>query len=723
MNRKADQIQELQRAISDKEAKHSAEMAELRKRLADEQARATTVQPLVPAIQTQPSLAPGQGVPTMSTSTAKYNMISVATAISRFLKVAGIDEESKEAKTVINTLMQIGINDSNQIPSILKLLDEGKARLEKLINAPTSTPQDVVPQEPMSTEQIEPKASMTKVAGENPFAKKDDDKGEEKEEKGEKEEPKEKKANPFEKKDKKEGDDKKPSFPPKKEEKKDDKKEDKPEPKKEEKKDDKKEAPKKDAPKKEHGDEKKDEKGAKEAIKIIEDLLAKEEKEGEGNPHLQELRDALSKMESFLFGEKGEMGMPGMDMPGIGMPGLDKGPALEMKDPHKEDILKTGPAVPLPPAGMKPEGPALGLEKNLHPIPTAKPVGPAIKKLPMLDKAPKMDMAKEMGQVSANQRIANVSPEAQDWISNKIKILVGEGKSQEQAAAIAYSMAREKGYDVPEKKAAMENDSTRIASIKAMTKRAFLKVVANSDAAKEWWSSLDEASKEEVKDAAIAKAMELFSKDPNKAKFVPEPSKAITTDTGTGGVSGKKGDFIEESGELASNESSIDLYDFSLQLANLFDQYQSGRKAFRSNNMVKNSFNIHDRVWAKTANESYTIDDEPGRIVAIAEGKIIVDWGDADLSEEKPEDLIVAKPVDGEGTMFDAPPTIDQEVATGMNAFTPVSMNVEKVLSVISFADTMAQHIKALSDDKNVVDGKIIIEDDKNQEETFPFEL
>lgn len=43
-----------------------------------------------------------------------------------------------------------------------------------------------------------------------------------------------------------------------------------------------------------------------------------------------------------------------------------------------------------------------------------------------------------------------LSDEAQDFISKKIEILSKEGKDAGQAAAIAYSMAREKGYDVPE---------------------------------------------------------------------------------------------------------------------------------------------------------------------------------------------------------------------------------------------------------------------------------
>lgn len=46
---------------------------------------------------------------------------------------------------------------------------------------------------------------------------------------------------------------------------------------------------------------------------------------------------------------------------------------------------------------------------------------------------------------------AKMTPEAQKFISNKIKVLVEEGYEQDQAAAIAYDMARKQGYDVPEK--------------------------------------------------------------------------------------------------------------------------------------------------------------------------------------------------------------------------------------------------------------------------------
>lgn len=43
------------------------------------------------------------------------------------------------------------------------------------------------------------------------------------------------------------------------------------------------------------------------------------------------------------------------------------------------------------------------------------------------------------------------SPEAQEFIGNKIKKLKEEGKSQEQAEAQAINMARDKGLKVPPK--------------------------------------------------------------------------------------------------------------------------------------------------------------------------------------------------------------------------------------------------------------------------------
>jgi len=49
------------------------------------------------------------------------------------------------------------------------------------------------------------------------------------------------------------------------------------------------------------------------------------------------------------------------------------------------------------------------------------------------------------------KRISKLSPEAQEFISKKIKILKEEGYEQNQAVAIAYDYARKEGYDVPKK--------------------------------------------------------------------------------------------------------------------------------------------------------------------------------------------------------------------------------------------------------------------------------
>jgi len=51
-----------------------------------------------------------------------------------------------------------------------------------------------------------------------------------------------------------------------------------------------------------------------------------------------------------------------------------------------------------------------------------------------------------------NRRGKKVTDEADSFISKKIRKLMGEGYEQKQAIAIAYSMARAKGYKVPEKK-------------------------------------------------------------------------------------------------------------------------------------------------------------------------------------------------------------------------------------------------------------------------------
>jgi len=66
----------------------------------------------------------------------------------------------------------------------------------------------------------------------------------------------------------------------------------------------------------------------------------------------------------------------------------------------------------------------------------------------------------ERGEESSRKEAA--SEEAQEWISKKIKHLIeNEGKTQEQAAGQAHSMAREKGFDVPEKKSEAKHSCSK----------------------------------------------------------------------------------------------------------------------------------------------------------------------------------------------------------------------------------------------------------------------
>lgn len=70
-----------------------------------------------------------------------------------------------------------------------------------------------------------------------------------------------------------------------------------------------------------------------------------------------------------------------------------------------------------------------------------------------------------------------MSDDAQDFISKKIKKLVAEGKPQDQAIAIAYSMAKQKGYKVPEKKGTTKQALYVNDTVKYMATGAVGKVV------------------------------------------------------------------------------------------------------------------------------------------------------------------------------------------------------------------------------------------------------
>jgi len=94
------------------------------------------------------------------------------------------------------------------------------------------------------------------------------------------------------------------------------------------------------------------------------------------------------------------------------------------------------------------------------------------------------DTMKELEKFEESQKGQNkvsnkMSDDAQSWISNKIKLLVEEGKSQDQAIAQAYSMARKKGYDVPEKKSSVNKVSDEINSLNKKIDEAIEDVAKN----------------------------------------------------------------------------------------------------------------------------------------------------------------------------------------------------------------------------------------------------
>jgi len=67
------------------------------------------------------------------------------------------------------------------------------------------------------------------------------------------------------------------------------------------------------------------------------------------------------------------------------------------------------------------------------------------------------EMAEKLGLIKKESKL---SDKAQEFISKKISILMNEGYSQDQATAIAYDMAREKGFDVPEKKTKSKKETS-----------------------------------------------------------------------------------------------------------------------------------------------------------------------------------------------------------------------------------------------------------------------
>jgi len=118
---------------------------------------------------------------------------------------------------------------------------------------------------------------------------------------------------------------------------------------------------------------------------------------------------------------------------------------------------------------------------------------------------------------------AKLSSEAQEFISNKISVLKGEGKDDAQASAIAYSMAREKGFDVPEKKACIDKEQAKkqIAAYKEALKaikgdsdediRRLQVIEANVASLEKEMEKLSTVSEERTFESIIRKGNELYA--------------------------------------------------------------------------------------------------------------------------------------------------------------------------------------------------------------------
>jgi hypothetical protein len=132
-------------------------------------------------------------------------------------------------------------------------------------------------------------------------------------------------------------------------------------------------------------------------------------------------------------------------------------------------------------------------------------------------------MQKQFGQINWMKKNSAATPEAQEYVSKKIATNIEEGKPQEQAVAIGMSQAREKGYDVPEKRAEMLAVITRFA---AECPECFHNLVLQVASGMDVIGTVRQAM---TKAEADAKVAELGAANPDKA-YVTSPVEGSTTE-------------------------------------------------------------------------------------------------------------------------------------------------------------------------------------------------
>lgn len=234
-------------------------------------------------------------------------------------------------------------------------------------------------------------------------------------------------------------------------------------------------------------------------------------------------------------------------------------------------------------------------------------------------------MARERGfdvPEKPKKEAAKMTEEAREFISKKIKTLMDEGYPQEQAIAIAYNMAREKGYDVPEapKKKAAEtvNVSVRKEDLKDETKGPSVDLYIT----KEYGCPDDKQEKVTETKNIDDLAIELIDKI--KKYIVPLLS-------------------TKSSQEKIESKDKVDAKIDYEQQERLFKGLPGKGKQPLIEKVSE--FKVGDKVYYKTPEG---LSDEPGIIVGIEGDNILVDIGEDSPCLFDPSELVLEKNIDKE---------------------------------------------------------------------------
>ena len=151
-----------------------------------------------------------------------------------------------------------------------------------------------------------------------------------------------------------------------------------------------------------------------------------------------------------------------------------------------------------------------------------------------------------------------------------------------------------------------------------------------------------------------------------------------------------------------------------------------------------------DRVWRKEMLGSLDfVGDDPGRIVAVAGDKVVVDWGDEVPTEENPAELVVVEKAANEESLFGGV-SMGADISTEDMEISPIAdddttqSDVEKILSGLSLKEMLAKSSGDKRTDSDIVhiasgmsgkfiangtDGRCLVKLGDNEIMVWPFEI